>query len=157
MMCIMTKKYTIRLASVASLALLFTALSSSASILLSSGDFTILGGTAITSTGVTGTVITNGNVGLSPGATTGITGFPPAIVTKGAIIATGPVTRQARLDLIKVRVGLAGMPSDKNMSNVDLGGLSEELPRVLTPNELEILIGDQSQVSSAWNSIPVII
>lgn len=93
-----------------------------ASILLSAGNFTFLGGTAITSTGVTGTVIRNGNVGLSPGATTGITGFPPAVIQNGAIIATGPVTRQARLDLIKVRVGLAGMPSDKILSNVDLGG-----------------------------------
>ena len=104
------------------LALITLSLSSPASILQSAGNFTLLGGTAITSTGVTGTVIRNGNVGISPGATTGITGFPPAIVQNGAIIATGPVTRQARLDLIKVRVGLAGMPSDRILSNVNLGG-----------------------------------
>lgn len=118
----MKNKHVVRVASLASIALLFTAILSPASILRSSGNFTLLGGTAITSTGVTGTVIANGNVGLSPGATTGITGFPPAVVAKGFIIATGPVTRQARLDLIKARVGLAGMHPDKNMSNVDLGG-----------------------------------
>jgi len=92
------------------------------SILQTSGNFTLLGGTAITSTGVVGTVIRNGDVGIWPGATSGITGFPPAVVQNGAIIATGPATRQARLDLIKAQVGLAGMPSDKTLSNVDLGG-----------------------------------
>jgi hypothetical protein len=44
------------------------------------------------------------------------------VIQNGAIIATGPATQQARLDLIKARVGLAGMPSDKILSNVDLGG-----------------------------------
>lgn len=92
------------------------------SILLTAGNFTLLGGTAITSTGVVGTNIRNGNVGLSPGATSGITGFPPAVITNGAIVATGQVTAQARLDLITASVGLAGMASTANMSNVDLGG-----------------------------------
>jgi hypothetical protein len=94
------------------------------SILLSAADFTLLGGTAITSTGVVGTVISNGNVGLSPGPTTGITGFPPAVIANGAIIATGPVTSQARLDLITVTTQLALMPSDTDLSNVDMGGLT---------------------------------
>ncbi len=69
-----------------------------------------------------GTTISNGNVGLAPGATSGITGFPPAVVTGGAIISTGLVTGQARLDLITASVGLAGMASNANMSNIDLGG-----------------------------------
>lgn len=116
-----TKRFLIS-AWAASLALLMSAASGSASILLTSGKFAILGGTAITSTGVAGTVIRDGNVGLSPGATTGITGFPPAVIQNGAIIATGPVTSQARIDLIKAQVGLAAMPSDKILSNVDLGG-----------------------------------
>jgi hypothetical protein len=124
----------------AALSLLLSSPGSMASILLSSGNFTLLGGTAITSTGVTGTVIRNGNVGLSPGATTGITGFPPAVIQIGSIIETGPVTQQARLDLIKARVGLAGMPSDKNMSNVDLGGLTLR-PGVYTFNAAASLTG----------------
>ena len=110
--------------SVAALAALFFTPALGASILLSSEDFALLGGTAITSTGAVGTVISNGNVGLSPGATTGITGFPPAAILGGAIVATGPVTGQARLDLITVRTGLANMPSDTNLSNVDLGGMT---------------------------------
>jgi len=40
------------------------AVGSAQSILLSSGDFTLLGGTAITSTGTVGTTIRGGNVGL---------------------------------------------------------------------------------------------
>ncbi len=92
------------------------------SVLLTAENFTILGGTAITSTGVVGTTIKNGNVGLAPGATSGITGFPPAVVTGGAIISTGLVTGQARLDLITAEVSLAGMASNANMSNIDLGG-----------------------------------
>lgn len=115
-----TKRFLI-IAWAASLALI-SAPSGSASILLTSGKFTLLGGTAITSTGVVGTVIRNGNVGLSPGATTGITGFPPAVIRNGSIIATGPVTRQARRDLIKVQAGLARMPSNNTLSNVDLAG-----------------------------------
>jgi hypothetical protein len=62
------------------------------SILLSDTDFTVLGGTAITSTGVVGTAIVHGDVGLAPGATTGITGFPPAeVIGGGAMVAArGP-------------------------------------------------------------------
>ncbi len=95
-----------------------------ASILLSAEDFALLGGTAITSTGAVGTVISNGNVGLSPGATTGITGFPPAVIANGTIIATGPVTGQARADLIMVQTALALMPVTTILSNQDLGGMT---------------------------------
>ena len=119
----MTTKRTSPLPILALASLIFSPVTGFAqSILLSAGNFTLLGGTAITSTGVVGTTIRNGNVGLAPGATTGITGFPPAVIVGGAIIATGSVTGQARLDLITASVGLAGMPSNANMSSVDLGG-----------------------------------
>ena len=92
------------------------------SILLTAENFTLLGGTAITSSGVTGTSVKNGNIGLAPGATSAITGFPPAVVTGGAIIITGTATSQARLDLITAQVSLAGMAANADMSNIDLGG-----------------------------------
>lgn len=127
---------------------------SAQSILLSAGDFTLLGGTAITSTGTVGTTIRNGNVGLSPGATTGITGFPPAVIVNGSIIATGPVTAQARLDLIRASVGLAGMASTANMSTVDLGGKTLA-PGVYTFNGAAsqsgaLVLDAQGQNSVAW-------
>lgn len=124
------------------------------SILLSAGNFTLLGGTAITSTGTVGTTIRNGNVGLSPGATSGITGFPPAVIINGAIIATGAVTAQARLDLIRASVGLAGMASTANMSTVDLGGKTLA-PGVYTFNGAAsqsgaLVLDAQGQNNVAW-------
>lgn len=111
------------------------------SILGKAGEFALLGGTSITSSGAAGTSLTNGNVGLSPNATTNITGFPPAVIINGGIIATGPATAQARLDLIRAQVGLAGMASNANMSTVDLGGKTLE-PGVYTFNSTADLNGD---------------
>ena len=91
------------------------------SILLSATSFTLLGGSAITNTGVTSIT---GNVGLFPTAESAITGIPPAVITGGAIIATGPITEQAQVDLAKAAAGLAGMPSTENLSGQDLGGMT---------------------------------
>jgi hypothetical protein len=131
----MNPKSLISFTAAALAALLCVPVTGSAqSILLSAGNFTLLSGTGITSTGTTGTTIISGNVGLSPGPTTGITGFPPAVVVGGgAIIGTGGQTGQARLDLQKAMVGLAGMPTGTDMSNVDLGGKTL-LPGVYTFN-----------------------
>jgi autotransporter-associated beta strand protein len=151
----MITKYLIKFPAVVAAAFLFAPSSGSAqSILLTASDFTLLGGTAITSTGVVGTTIRNGNVGLSPGATTGITGFPPAVIINGGIIATGGVTSQARLDLITASVGLANMPSNSNMSNVNLGGTTLT-PGVYTFNGAAALNGAltldaQGQNNVAW-------
>lgn len=109
------------------LSLAFTLSVSAQSILQSAGNFTLLGGSAISSTATVGTVISNGNVGLSPTAESAITGFPPALITNGAIIATGGVTAQARTDLITAANGLAGMTPTTNLTGLDLGG------RTLTP------------------------
>ncbi|MEO6993072.1 MAG: autotransporter domain-containing protein [Lacunisphaera sp.] len=139
--------------SVAFAALLYApAIGNAQSILLSAGDFTLLGGTAITSTGTVGTTIRNGNVGLSPGATTGITGFPPAVIIGGSIVATGAVTAQARLDLIKASVGLAGMASSANMSTVDLGGKTLA-PGVYTFNTAASLNGALTLDAHGQNNV----
>jgi len=70
--------------------------------LQSAGDFGILAGTAITSTGFS--VINNMDVGLSPGVHSSITGFPPATVVNGVIIAAddpgaAAILTQAKQDL----------------------------------------------------------
>lgn len=107
------------------LSLMLTLSASAQSILQTAGDFTALGGTAITSTGVVGTDLRNsgssgsGLIGLAPAATSNITGFPPGLAT---IVATGSGTSQARLDLITAQTGLAGMAPTTNMSGLDLGG-----------------------------------
>lgn len=96
------------------------------SILQTSGNFVLLGGTAVTSDGTAGTIITNGNVG-SAVAVSGFSdlngGSGPAVITSpGTIIIAGAVVGQAISDLGKAKVGLAGMASTATMSNVDLGG-----------------------------------
>ncbi|MBC8011577.1 MAG: DUF3494 domain-containing protein [Burkholderiales bacterium] len=120
--------------------LIATSVTHGQSVLLSASDFTVLGGTAITSTGPVGTRIINGDVGLSPGATSGITGFPPAVIENGEKVATGPVTSQARLDVIKLSAALALMPSDENLSNLDLAGMTLS-PGVYTFNGAAALTG----------------
>jgi len=73
--------------------LLSPAALSAQSVLLSADDFTLFGGSAITGTAAAGTVMSNGNVGLSPTAESAITDFPPAVIVNGAIIGTVPVTK----------------------------------------------------------------
>jgi hypothetical protein len=116
-------RYLIPLPVAALLALLgATAAGSAQSILLSASSFALLGGSAITNTGVTN--IIGGDVGLFPTAESAITGIPPAVITGGTVIATGPVTEQAQVDFAKAAAGLAGMTSTMNLSGQDLGGMT---------------------------------
>src|SRR5436305_931293 len=92
------------------------------SILQTAGNFVLLGGTAVTSDGTAGTVITNGNVG-SAIAITGYSdsngGTGPAVITPpGTMIVSGAVVGQAILDLGTAKVGLAGMASTVTMSGI---------------------------------------
>lgn len=114
-------------------ALCAPALGLAQSVLLTAGEFALLGGTAITVGGPGPNSIVNGHVGLSPGATSNITGFPPGVVsgiTQGGIaagiIATGGQTAQARADLITAKNALTAMahiPAN-DLSNLDIGTLA---------------------------------
>jgi hypothetical protein len=106
----------------AAAALSVPATGSAQSILLSASSFSLLGGSAITNTGVT--IISGGNVGLYPTAESAITGIPPAVITGGTAIATGTVTEQAQTDFAKAAAGLADMPSTLNLSGEDLGNMT---------------------------------
>lgn len=147
----------------AALATIFCqAIPASAQVLLSTAEFSLLGGTAITVGGAGPNAIVNGHVGLSPAATTNITGFPPAVVsgntqsgTAAAIIATGGTTSQARLDLITAQNALAAMPSNSNVSNVDLGGMAALFSGVYTFNGAAtqtgaLVLDAQGQNGVAW-------
>lgn len=129
----MTLSSNYRRAVVALAAMLCIPLSGPAQVLLSNTDFAILGGTAISVGGPGPNAIVNGHVGLSPGATSNITGFPPAVVSgitaggsPAAIISTGGLTGQARADLITARNALSAMPivPANILSNLDLGTLA---------------------------------
>jgi hypothetical protein len=62
--------------------------------LASAASFAVLGGSTVTSTGLT---ILRSNLGVSPG--TSITGFGPGVVKNGKIYAGGPVAAKAQADL----------------------------------------------------------
>jgi len=90
------------------------------SILGTADSFTVLAGSTVTNTGTT---TIKGNVGVSPGSA--VTGFPPGIVTPpGTIHAADAVAGQAQSDNTTAYNGLAGMPSNVNLTGQDLGGLT---------------------------------
>jgi len=82
-------------------------------------NFTVLGGSAVTSTGLT---IVNGNLGVSPG--TSITGFPPGLVINGSIFNNVPPATTAHTDTITAYNLLAGAPMTANLTSLDLGGMT---------------------------------
>ncbi len=83
--------------------------------------FAVLGASNVSNTGTTAVT---GDVGVSPG--TEINGFPPAIVTGGALHAGDTLAATAHADATTAYGVLAGMASipANNLSNVDMGGLT---------------------------------
>jgi hypothetical protein len=79
-------------------------------------SFAVLGGQSVTNTGPS--VIT-GDVGVSPG--TSITGFPPGLVTGGAIHQTDALAAQAQTDLTTGYNNAASQAPDASIT-ADLGG-----------------------------------
>ncbi len=99
-------------------ALLGLPATSSAQILLSSGNFALLGGTVVSNAGSS---IVTGNIGTE--AANGVTGFPPGVVT-GTIYESDAITDQANLDLMKAAAGLSNMTYTQSETGTDLGGLT---------------------------------
>jgi hypothetical protein len=74
----------------------------------SAANFEILAGSTVTNTGPT--IITGGNLGLSPG--TSVTGFPPGTLTPPAVMhVTDPTAAQAELDATNAYIYAAGLPN----------------------------------------------
>jgi hypothetical protein len=83
------------------------------------GNFAVLGFSTVTSTGATSIV---GNVGVSPQSS--VTGFPPGVVTKGAIHRADPAAAQARADLTVAYNALVALTPTQQLTGQDLGGLT---------------------------------
>jgi hypothetical protein len=81
-------------------------------------NFAVLAGQTITNTGPT--VIT-GNLGLSPGTASSVTGFPPGSVT-GTQHTADAVALQAQNDLVTAYTDAATSPTTSNLTGQNLGG-----------------------------------
>lgn len=119
----MNTKLHLRLSLLTLSGLLFFSVSGRAqSILLTADNFALLGGTSISFAGPT--TISNGNIGLSPGAESAITGQANLTLTGGSILTTGGTTAQARQDLITAQNTLAGMAFNADLTTQDLVGMT---------------------------------
>ena len=89
-----------------------------ASPLGASSPFVILGGSTVTNTGATTTIV--GSVGVSPGSA--ITGLPAGQPTGGSVHAGDATAANAQTDLTAAYNDLAGRPRNATMTGVNLGG-----------------------------------
>ena len=86
----------------------------------SAANFEILAGSTVTNTGPT--MISGGNLGLSPGSA--VTGFPPGTLVGPAVMhITDPIAAQAELDLTVAYNAAAGLPGGAVLPG-DLKGLT---------------------------------
>lgn len=83
-----------------------------------SSTFVVLGGSTVTNTGATTTIV--GNVGVSPGSA--ITGIPTGQPTGGAIHLNDAAAIAAQSDLTTTYNDLAGRARNATMTGVGLGG-----------------------------------
>jgi ice-binding like protein len=104
--------------------------------------FAILAGSAVTNTGAT---LVHGNLGVSPGSS--VTGFPPGMLTAGAMHVADAAAMQAQNDLTTAYNFAAGEVCNSSLTGQDLGGLtltpgvycfssSAQLTGILTLNAL---------------------
>ncbi len=116
------------------------------SILGSAGNFTILGGAAVSSTG--NTIISGGNVGSA----TAVSDFPPAVVTGGGVVTTDTtVVNPALADLKKAAAGLSKMASNADESGLNLGVMTL-LPGVYSFSSSELMDGTLTLNANGMNN-----
>ncbi len=86
----------------------------------SASTFEALAGSTVTNTGPT--IITGGDLGLSPGSA--VTGFPPGTLTSPAVMhVMDPIAAQAELDLTTAYLYTAGLPGGAVLPG-DMSGLT---------------------------------
>ncbi|MEY2560111.1 MAG: type secretion system secreted protein VgrG [Verrucomicrobiota bacterium] len=90
----------------------------------SAENFAVLGASTVTNTGASHF---NSSVGVSPGSA--ITGFPPGIITGGALHAADAIATQAHADFATAYTAFEGLayPPANDLTGADLGG------KTLTP------------------------
>jgi len=84
------------------------------------GNYAVMGATAITNTGPT---VVNGNLAISPGGSSSVTGFPPGVVTGELDMANADAVL-AHTDLVGAYNDAASETTTVNLTGTDLGGLT---------------------------------
>ncbi len=83
-------------------------------------NYAVMGATAITNTGPT---VVNGNLAISPGGASSVTGFPPGVVT-GEMDTANADAVLAQTDLVTAYNDAAAETTTRNLTGTDLGGLT---------------------------------
>jgi Bacterial Ig-like domain len=114
------------------------ALACQASVPLNSAaSFEILAGSTVANTGPT--VITGGDLGLSPGSA--VTGFPPGVLTLPAVMrVTDPIAAQAELDLTTAYNYAAGVQGAAVLPS-DMSGLTRYSHHLLDYRVAMLIVG----------------
>ena len=96
------------------------ALAADQPVMGTAANYAVMGATAITNTGPTAI---NGNLAISPGGSSSVTGFPPGVVT-GEMDAANADAVLAHSDLVGAYNDAAGETTTVNLTGTDLGGLT---------------------------------
>jgi hypothetical protein len=83
-------------------------------------NYAVMGATAISNTGPT---VIDGNLAISPGDATSVTGFPPGVVIGEMDVANADAVL-AHTDLVSAYNDAAGETTTVNLTGTDLGGLT---------------------------------
>ena len=89
------------------------------SVLGTAQTFAVLAGTTVTNTGPS---VINDSVGVHPGSA--ITGFPPGLLTAGALHSADNAALQAQSDATAAYLELAARPCQFQLTGQDLGGMN---------------------------------
>lgn len=96
------------------------ALAAEQPIMGTAANYAVMGATAISNTGPT---VVNGNLAISPGGSSSVTGFPPGVVT-GQMDMANAAAVLAQTDLVGAYNAAAAETTTVNLTGTDLGGLT---------------------------------
>ena len=100
----------------------YTSIAPPPSPLASAANFAILAYSAITGSAGVGSVVSGGNIGISPDNASSVTNFPPSTLTPPAVFHYADATAvQAQTDLAAALTYFEGLPATASLTTADIG------------------------------------